>query len=82
MNLSIPEPYCIIGIQEGEGAPVDSLLAIIGPEGTDVDTVLNAKPSGGSDKKEGTVAEKTVDPPVVAASKPTENTSSTSGAVF
>ncbi len=34
-----------IGIQEGEGAPVDSLLAIIGPEGTDVSAVLNA-PAG------------------------------------
>ena len=33
-----------IGIQEGEGAPVDSLLAIIGPEGTNVDAILNAKP--------------------------------------
>ncbi|MEM8763087.1 MAG: 2-oxo acid dehydrogenase subunit E2 [Bacteroidota bacterium] len=31
-----------IGIQEGEGAPVDSLLAVIGPEGTDVTAVLNA----------------------------------------
>ena len=31
-----------IGIQEGEGAPVDSLLAIIGPAGTDVSAVLNA----------------------------------------
>ena len=40
-----------IGIQEGEGAPVDSLLAIIGPEGTDVDAVLNAQSSGGSSKK-------------------------------
>ena len=29
-----------IGVQEGEGAPVDSLLAIIGKEGTDVATVL------------------------------------------
>ncbi|WP_435623295.1 2-oxo acid dehydrogenase subunit E2 [Flagellimonas sp.] len=34
-----------IGIQEGEGAPVDSLLAIIGPAGTDVSAILNA-PSG------------------------------------
>lgn len=40
-----------IGIQEGEGAPVDSLLAIIGPEGTDVDTVLAAQ-SGGSSSTE------------------------------
>ena len=37
-----------IGIQEGEGAPVDSLLAIIGPEGTDVDAVLGAQASGGN----------------------------------
>ncbi|NYJ27786.1 pyruvate dehydrogenase complex dihydrolipoamide acetyltransferase [Allomuricauda sp. ARW1Y1] len=40
-----------IGIQEGEGAPVDSLLAIIGPEGTDVDAVLKAQSSGGSKSK-------------------------------
>ena len=31
-----------IGIKEGESAPVDEVLAIIGPEGTDVDAVLNA----------------------------------------
>jgi len=37
-----------IGIQEGEGAPVDSLLAIIGPEGTDVDAVLKAQSGGGA----------------------------------
>lgn len=37
-----------IGIQEGEGAPVDSLLAIIGPEGTDVAAVLNASKDGGA----------------------------------
>jgi pyruvate dehydrogenase E2 component (dihydrolipoamide acetyltransferase) len=35
-----------IGINEGETAPVDSVLAIIGPEGTDVDTVLKAAASG------------------------------------
>ena len=29
-----------IGVQEGETAPVDSILAIIGPEGTDVSAVL------------------------------------------
>ncbi|AKA34484.1 pyruvate dehydrogenase complex dihydrolipoamide acetyltransferase [Flagellimonas lutaonensis] len=40
-----------IGIQEGEGAPVDSLLAVIGPEGTDVDAVLSAHAgSGASDE--------------------------------
>src|SRR5690606_41221736 len=35
-----------IGIEEGQGAPVDSLLAIIGPEGTNVDAVLGAHSSG------------------------------------
>ncbi len=38
-----------IGIQEGEGAPVDSLLAIIGPEGTDVDAVLKADSNASGD---------------------------------
>jgi pyruvate dehydrogenase E2 component (dihydrolipoamide acetyltransferase) len=32
-----------IGIQEGESSPVDAVLAVIGPEGTDVDSVLNTK---------------------------------------
>jgi len=63
-----------IGIQEGEGAPVDSLLAIIGPEGTDVNAVLNAKPSSGADKKEEVVAEKTSDAAVAAESQPVEST--------
>ncbi|WP_420320256.1 2-oxo acid dehydrogenase subunit E2 [Flagellimonas sp.] len=34
-----------IGIQEGESAPVDDVLAVIGPAGTDVSAVLSA-PSG------------------------------------
>ncbi len=29
-----------IGIQEGETAPIDSLLAIIGPAGTDVSGII------------------------------------------
>jgi pyruvate dehydrogenase E2 component (dihydrolipoamide acetyltransferase) len=35
-----------IGVQEGETAPVDSVLAIIGPEGTDVSAVVK----GGGEK--------------------------------
>ena len=31
-----------IGIQEGGSAPVDALLAIIGPEGTDISAILSA----------------------------------------
>jgi len=40
-----------IGIQEGESAPVDDVLAIIGPEGTDKQQVLKALKSGGSTSK-------------------------------
>jgi pyruvate dehydrogenase E2 component (dihydrolipoamide acetyltransferase) len=41
-----------IGIKEGETAPVDSLLAIIGPEGTDVSGVAEGFSSGVADEKE------------------------------
>ncbi|WP_431166254.1 2-oxo acid dehydrogenase subunit E2 [Tenacibaculum halocynthiae] len=48
-----------IGVQEGDSAPVDSLLAIIGAEGTDVSALLEANKAGNltssnstSDKKE------------------------------
>lgn len=40
-----------IGIDEGESAPVDDVLAIIGPSGTDVDAVLKSIKSGGSSSK-------------------------------
>ncbi len=39
-----------IGIKEGESAPVDDVLAIIGPKGTDVDAILNQKSSGAQEK--------------------------------
>ncbi len=45
-----------IGIQEGESSPVDAVLAVIGPEGTDVDSVLNTKTKEAikeTSKKEG-----------------------------
>ncbi|MGB7842667.1 MAG: pyruvate dehydrogenase complex dihydrolipoamide acetyltransferase [Salinimicrobium sp.] len=44
-----------IGVEEGETAPVDSILAIIGPEGTDVSAVLKSAGGAGKsapDKKE------------------------------
>jgi pyruvate dehydrogenase E2 component (dihydrolipoamide acetyltransferase) len=40
-----------IGIQEGESAPVDSLLAIIGDQGVDVDAVVAAAASKSSSSK-------------------------------
>ena len=37
-----------IGIQEGESAPIDSLLAIIGPEGTDISGIAENYTKGGA----------------------------------
>ena len=66
-----------IGIQEGETAPVDSVLAVIGPEGTDVSAVLSgggaakaSSPKKTEDKKE-TAAEKESEKP--AASETTKD---------
>jgi len=47
-----------IGIQEGESSPVDAVLAVIGPEGTDVDAVLNAKPSASKEESATTEPKK------------------------
>ena len=43
-----------IGVQEGESAKVDSLLTIIGPEGTDVSTLVTAH-------KEGSISTATIE---------------------
>ena len=66
-----------IGIKEGEAAPVDCLLAIIGPEGTDVNAVLNAN-SSGSTKEEATkeavkMATPKVEPNKVEANSTNDN---------
>jgi pyruvate dehydrogenase E2 component (dihydrolipoamide acetyltransferase) len=72
-----------IGIQEGEGAPVDSLLAIIGPEGTDVDAVLKALAGGGSSasapKEEATPKEESK---IEEAPKVEATTSQDGGRIF
>src|SRR5690606_11939569 len=49
-----------IGIGEGESAPVDAVLAIIGPKGTDVSGVIENFKKGGtsSDSKKTTSEEK------------------------
>lgn len=41
-----------IGIQEGETAPVDAVLAIIGKEGEDISSLLDGKAVPAADKKE------------------------------
>ncbi|PCJ82533.1 MAG: pyruvate dehydrogenase [Bacteroidetes bacterium] len=58
-----------IGLQEGESALVDSVLAVIGPEGTDVDAVLNStsaasKPEAATEKTDVAVAETKSETPI------------------
>jgi pyruvate dehydrogenase E2 component (dihydrolipoamide acetyltransferase) len=51
-----------IGIEEGGSAPVDSLLAIIGPEGTDISGIAETFKAKGAEEKE--------EAPTVAAEEP------------
>ena len=75
-----------IGVQEGESAPVDSLLAIIGNAGTDVSNLITAHKSGSLSKNTVVSEEKTtpvetsvntaatnVAPPTVTENKNTSN---------
>jgi len=55
-----------IGINEGESALVDSVLAIIGTKGTDVSSVIEAIKNGAFSKAEGVVEEKTTTKEVTA----------------
>jgi pyruvate dehydrogenase E2 component (dihydrolipoamide acetyltransferase) len=51
-----------VGVQEGQTAPVDSVLAIIGPAGTDVTGIAeNYKKEGAAPAKTAAVAQSTVD---------------------
>ncbi len=58
-----------IGIQEGESAPVDEVLAVIGPEGTDVSAVLNA-PAGAAVAESAPKAEAAPEAPKAQQSAP------------
>ncbi len=58
-----------IGIPEGETAPVDSLLAIIGAEGEDITALLNSKPTASTPVAE-TKTETTPTPAVAATTLP------------
>ncbi|KRD59975.1 pyruvate dehydrogenase [Flavobacterium sp. Root935] len=65
-----------IGIQEGNTAPVDSLLAIIGPAGTDISGIAENYTAGGASTASAPAAEETKAAP--AAEKETEATADTS----
>ena len=68
-----------IGIKEGESAPIDSLLAIIGPAGTDVNAVLAAAKGGGSAPATAAAPAK-AEAPAAAPAAPAATT--TDGRVF
>ena len=65
-----------IGIQEGNTAPVDSLLAIIGPAGTDISGIADNYTAGGAAPASAPAAEETKAAP--AAEKATETAAETS----
>jgi pyruvate dehydrogenase E2 component (dihydrolipoamide acetyltransferase) len=81
-----------IGIQEGGTAPVDEVLAIIGPKGTDVSGILEnynksgAKPAAKEEKKAEAPAPKqeakAEAPKPAAAPAPAPTTSNTGGRLF
>ncbi|MBO3099812.1 pyruvate dehydrogenase complex dihydrolipoamide acetyltransferase [Gelidibacter pelagius] len=60
-----------LGLEEGETAKVDSLLAIIGPEGTDAAAIAKSHKSEGSAKKEDAPKKKSADSDKKESSKPT-----------
>jgi pyruvate dehydrogenase E2 component (dihydrolipoamide acetyltransferase) len=56
-----------IGIQEGQSAPIDSLLAIIGPEGTDISGIAENYTKGGAAPTAAVATEEAKSAPAVQA---------------
>ena len=84
-----------IGLEEGSTAKVDALLAVLGPEGTDVSGVVSGFKSGGTPtkteapkketpkKETPKAAEKKIESPETATSSSSSaSTSSSSGRIF
>ncbi|WP_433835044.1 2-oxo acid dehydrogenase subunit E2 [Flavobacterium anhuiense] len=64
-----------IGIQEGNTAPVDSLLAIIGPAGTDISGIADNFTAGGAATTSAPAAEETKAAPAAQATEAAAETS-------
>ena len=75
-----------IGIQEGQSAPVDDVLAIIGPAGTDVSAVLSggksAAPAAPAVASAPAAAPAAVSAPAEASSQTVQTTSTSGGRVL
>lgn len=70
-----------IGVEEGQSAPVDSILAIIGAAGTDVSAVVAGFGKGGSTTTAPATSETTSNAPKVEETK-TVNTVNAGGRIF
>ena len=71
-----------IGIQEGETAPVDSVLAIIGPEGTDVSGIAENYSVASESKEESKSEEKESTSKKEESTSQTTSSSSNGGRIF
>ncbi|MNQ55965.1 Dihydrolipoyllysine-residue acetyltransferase component of pyruvate dehydrogenase complex [compost metagenome] len=72
-----------IGIQEGNTAPVDSLLAIIGPAGTDISGIAENYTAGGAAPASAPATEeKAAAPSAEKATEATADTSSNGGRIL
>ncbi|QOG02644.1 dihydrolipoamide acetyltransferase family protein [Flavobacterium sp. MDT1-60] len=71
-----------IGIQEGNTAPVDSLLAIIGPAGTDISGIAENYTAGGAATASAPATEEKAAPAAEKATEATADTSSNGGRIL
>ncbi len=71
-----------VGIQEGETAPVDSILAIIGPAGTDVSGIADNYSNASESKEESKSEEKTSESKKEETTTQTSSSSSNGGRIF
>jgi len=71
-----------IGIQEGNTAPVDSLLAIIGPAGTDISGIAENYTAGGAAPASTPATEEKAAPAAEKATEAVADTSSNGGRIL
>ncbi|MBS7229960.1 2-oxo acid dehydrogenase subunit E2 [Flavobacterium psychroterrae] len=71
-----------IGIQEGNTAPVDSLLAIIGPAGTDISGIADNYKAGGTATASAPATEEKAAPAADKATEAVADTSSNGGRIL
>lgn len=71
-----------IGVQEGESAPVDSVLAILGPSGTDISGVVANYKAGNSEEKSTKEEVKSEAKPETSSTTVQNSDTNSSGRIF